>query len=154
MATVIFYEKPGCKNNTKQKTLLTAAGHEVVAYSLLTEAWTVERLRSFFGDRPLVEWFNRAAPRVKSGEVIPENIDDAQTALVMMLKDPLLIRRPLIQVGDRREVGFDIEKIDAWIGLKAADESQKEISESLMKEDLQGCSHKHEDNHEHGKCKH
>jgi nitrogenase-associated protein len=154
MATVIFYEKPGCKNNTKQKTLLTAAGHEVVAYSLLTEAWTVERLRSFFGDRPLVEWFNRAAPRVKSGEVIPENIDDAQTALVMMLKDPLLIRRPLIQVGDRREVGFDVEKIDAWIGLKAEDESQREISESLMKEDLQGCSHKHEGNHEQGKCKH
>ncbi|MBW4666437.1 MAG: nitrogenase-associated protein [Cyanomargarita calcarea GSE-NOS-MK-12-04C] len=154
MATVIFYEKPGCKNNTKQKTLLTAAGHEVVAYNLLTEAWTVERLRSFFGDRPLVEWFNRAAPRVKSGEVIPENIDDAQTALMMMLKDPLLIRRPLIQVGDRREVGFDVEKIDAWIGLKAEDESQREISESLMKEDLQGCSHKHEHNHKQGKCKH
>jgi nitrogenase-associated protein len=154
MATVIFYEKPGCKNNTKQKTLLAAAGHEVVAYSLLTEAWTVERLRSFFGDRPLVEWFNRAAPRIKSGEVIPENIDDAQTALVMMLKDPLLIRRPLIQVGNRREVGFDVEKIDAWIGLKAGDESQREISESLMNEDLQTCSHKHEGNHEQGKCKH
>jgi len=67
---------------------------------------------------------------------------------------PDIIRRPLIQVGDRREVGFDVEKIDAWIGLKATDEPQREISESLMNEDLQTCSHKHEHNHEQGKCKH
>ncbi|MFN7413453.1 MAG: nitrogenase-associated protein, partial [Dolichospermum sp.] len=40
MARVIFYEKPGCKGGTKQKVLLTAAGHEVVAYNLLTEPWT------------------------------------------------------------------------------------------------------------------
>lgn len=154
MARVIFYEKPGCKGGTKQKVLLTAAGHEVVAYSLLTEPWTAERLRSFFGDRPVAEWFNKAAPRVKSGEVIPENID-ADTALVMMLRDPLLIRRPLIEVGNKRETGFDVEKIDAWIGLKPVDDSFKEMSEKLMQEDLQGCSHSH--NHEHhkqGKCKH
>ncbi|NET71768.1 MAG: nitrogenase-associated protein, partial [Sphaerospermopsis sp. SIO1G2] len=86
MARVIFYEKPGCKNNTRQKVLLTAAGHEVIAYSLLTEPWTVERLESFFGDRPVVEWFNKAAPSIKSGQVNPESID-AQTALFMMLRD-------------------------------------------------------------------
>ena len=74
MTRVIFYEKPGCKNNTRQKVLLTAAGHEVVAYSLLTEPWTAEKLRSFFGNRPVIEWFNKAAPRIKSGEVNPENI--------------------------------------------------------------------------------
>ncbi|QSJ19306.1 nitrogenase-associated protein [Nostoc sp. UHCC 0702] len=156
MARVIFYEKPGCKNGTRQKVLLTAAGHEVVAYSLLTEPWTVERLRSFFGDRPVAEWFNRSAPKVKSGEVVPENID-AETALLLMLKEPLLIRRPLIEVGDRREVGFDVEKLDAWIGLKPVDESFQEMSENLMSQDLQGCAHGHH-NHEHhqkqGGCKH
>ena len=30
---------------------------------------------------------------------------------------PLLIRRPLIQVGDICRVGFERDKIDAWIGL-------------------------------------
>lgn len=152
MARVIFYEKPGCKNGTRQKVLLTAAGHEVVAYSLLTEPWTVERLRSFFGDRPVAEWFNRSAPKVKSGEVVPENID-AETALLLMLKEPLLIRRPLIEVGDRREVGFDVEKLDAWIGLKPVDESFKEMSENLMSQDLQGCAHgngHHHHNHQGG----
>ncbi|NMG10874.1 ArsC/Spx/MgsR family protein [Brasilonema sp. UFV-L1] len=153
MARVIFYEKPGCKGGTKQKTLLTAAGHEVVAYNLLTEPWSAERLRSFFGDRPVVEWFNRAAPRVQSGEIIPEQID-GETALMLMLKDPLLIRRPLIEVGDRREVGFEVEKIDAWIGLKPKDATLKEISEKLMNQDLQTCSHKHEHKHQGGSCQH
>ncbi|MCC5635661.1 nitrogenase-associated protein [Nostoc sp. CHAB 5844] len=159
MARVIFYEKQGCKNGTRQKVLLTAAGHEVIAYNLLTEPWTIQRLRSFFGDRPVAEWFNRAAPRVKSGEIVPENID-AETALTLMLRDPLLIRRPLIQVGDRREVGFEVEKLDAWIGLKPVDESFKEMSEDLMSKDLQGCAHgghhhhDHEHGHSHGNCKH
>ncbi|MGM3304854.1 ArsC/Spx/MgsR family protein [Anabaena sp. WFMT] len=154
MARVIFYEKPGCKGGTKQKVLLTAAGHEVVTYSLLTEPWTADRLRSFFGDRSVSEWFNKSAPKVKSGEVIPESID-ADTALVMMLRDPLLIRRPLIEVGNRREVGFDVEKIDAWIGLKPVDDSLKEMSEKLMQQNLQGCSHGHDHEHHHGKgnCK-
>jgi nitrogenase-associated protein len=154
MARVIFYEKPGCKNNTRQKVLLTAAGHEVISFSLLTEPWTVERLKSFFGSRPISEWFNKAAPRIKSGEVDPEKIDE-QTALMMMLKDPLLIRRPLIEVGSRREVGFDVEKIDAWIGLKAVDDSFKDMSEKLMQQDLQGCAHgNHHHHNEQGKCNH
>ncbi len=153
MARVIFYEKPGCKGGTKQKVVLTAAGHEVIPYSLLTEPWTAERLRSFFGNRPVTEWFNRSAPQIKSGTVVPENLD-AETALVMMLRDPLLIRRPLIQVGDRCEVGFDVEKLDAWIGLKPVDESLKAVSENLMSQNLQGCAHgNHEHHHGEGKCK-
>ncbi|MEH2323339.1 MAG: ArsC/Spx/MgsR family protein [Nostoc sp.] len=164
MARVIFYSKPGCKGGTKQKVLLTAAGHEVIPCNLLTEAWTVERLRSFFGDRPVAEWFNLSAPKLKSGEVVPEKVDE-QTALALMLKEPLLIRRPLLEVGDRREVGFDVQKIDAWIGLQAVDESLQQISDNLMHEDLQNCSHGSDHGHHHhnqqgeqhqkqGKCSH
>ena len=116
MVRVIFYERPGCINNAKQKTLLQGTGHEVIACNLLTTPWTVASLRPFFGSRPVVEWFNKTAPLVKSGEVVPENLDEA-TALKLMIQHPLLIRRPLIQVGDRFEVGFDRATIEAWIGL-------------------------------------
>jgi nitrogenase-associated protein len=116
MATITFYEKPGCGNNTKQKALLSAAGHEVVARNLLTEPWTAGRLLKFFGRRPVAEWFNRAAPRVKSGEVIPEQMA-AHAALALMLQDPLLIRRPLIEAEGRREIGFDQQMIHDWLGL-------------------------------------
>ena len=116
MTTITFYEKPGCGNNTKQKALLAAAGHEVIARNLLTEPWTEERLLDFFGERPVAEWFNRAAPKVKSGEVIPELLDERE-ALQLMLDDPLLIRRPLIEADGRKEIGFNQEAIHTWLGL-------------------------------------
>lgn len=116
MTTILFYEKPGCANNTKQKRLLLEAGHELLVRNLLDTRWTSEELRAFFGERPVSEWFNRAAPRVKSGEVVPEALTGPE-ALALMLEDPLLIRRPLLQVGERREVGFDPQRIHDWIGL-------------------------------------
>jgi len=116
MATVIFYEKPGCGNNTKQKVWLAASGHTVLAKNLLTERWTVERLRPFFGTLPVAQWFNPAAPHVKSGEVDPSALDE-QTALGLLLAEPLLIRRPLMEVDGALRVGFDAEAVNAWIGL-------------------------------------
>ena len=138
MATVIFYEKPGCINNTKQKALLRAAGHEVDDRNLLTEAWTSDRLRRFFGDRPVATWFNPTAPAVKSGRVRPDLLG-AETALALMLRDPLLIRRPLVQVGDRCEVGFDISTIERWLGLEAASPEQQSDRDILIRQDLQTC---------------
>jgi len=116
MAKVIFYEKPGCGGNARQKALLQRSGHELEVRNLLSAPWTAELLRSFFGSRPVAEWFNTSSPRVKSGEVVPAGLE-AEAALVLMLADPLLIRRPLIEVNGRRETGFDAALIDAWIGL-------------------------------------
>ncbi len=125
MTTVIFYEKPGCANNTRQKVLLAAAGHTVLARNLLTEPWTAQRLLAFFGERPVAAWFNRASPKVKSGEIVPEELD-AVTALAMMRADPLLIRRPLLEADGRFEVGFDPEVIKAWLGLSQPDAGNPE----------------------------
>ncbi|WP_017716702.1 ArsC/Spx/MgsR family protein [Kamptonema formosum] len=119
MTDIIFYEKPGCINNAKQKALLLAASHQLQVRNLLQEPWTAETLRPFFGSKPVAEWFNPSAPRIKSGEIIPDRLDEA-AALALMVADPLLIRRPLMRAGDIFEVGFDTEKINAWIGLKPA----------------------------------
>lgn len=119
MATVVFYEKPGCGNNTKQKVWLAASGHTVLAKNILTEKWTAQRLRPFFGQLPVAQWFNRAAPRVKSGEIDPAACD-AATAISMMLVEPLLIRRPLMEVEGELRVGFDADAVRAWIGLNDA----------------------------------
>jgi nitrogenase-associated protein len=119
LARVVFYEKPGCGGNSRQKALLRQSGHDLDVRDLLTTPWTGSTLRSFFGARPVAEWFNAASPRVKSGEVRPAELD-AEAALALMLADPLLIRRPLIEVDGRRETGFDPALIDAWIGLAPA----------------------------------
>lgn len=116
MAHVVFYEKPGCGGNNRQKQALSDSGHVVEARSLLSHSWTAEELRGFFGARPVAEWFNRAHPKVKSGEVDPAGFT-AEQALALMLAEPLFIRRPLLLVGDRRETGWDEEMVRTWIGL-------------------------------------
>jgi nitrogenase-associated protein len=117
MTQVIFYEKPGCSNNARQKQLLLAAGHDLDIRNLLTEAWTAEMLRSYFIGKPVAAWFNKAAPKVKSGEIQPEALD-AETALALMLAEPILIRRPLMEAAGRRNAGFDLAEVGAWIGLE------------------------------------
>ncbi len=117
MATVTFYEKPGCANNTRQKKLLEAAGHQVVAKNLLTEMWQPERLRAFFGAFAVRDWFNYSAPSIKYGDIEPENLTE-QEALALMLENPLLIRRPLMQDNDSLMAGFDQQTVDNWIGLQ------------------------------------
>jgi len=72
MTEVLFYEKPGCVNNTRQKAVLRALGHVVIARNLLQEPWTFASLRPYCGARPVSQWFNPSSPRIKSGELHPE----------------------------------------------------------------------------------
>lgn len=106
MAAVLFYEKPGCINNTRQKKILLELGHEVSVRNLLTEPWSTDRLRVFFGQQPVAQWFNSSAPRIKSGEVQIQGLGESE-ALALMVEDPLLIRRPLIETEFGRMAGFD-----------------------------------------------
>lgn len=136
MTTILFYEKPGCANNTRQKVLLAAAGHTVQAKSLLTEKWSAQRLRLFFGDLPVPDWFNLSSPRIRDGEVDYTRITETE-ALVLMLADPLLIRRPLMEVDGDYRVGFDPVEVDRWIGL-----SSKMDPASQIEADLETCTRK------------
>lgn len=117
MTALVFYEKPGCAGNARQKRLLRAAGVELEVRDLLAEPWTAPRLRAFFGDLPVAQWFNRSAPRVKSGDVDPDRIG-AEGALALMLAEPLLIRRPLLEWRDWRAVGFDMAAIGRALALR------------------------------------
>ncbi len=123
MATITFYQKPGCKTNVRQRQMLEAAGHVVVAKSLLTEPWTAERLREFFGSMPVASWFNAAAPRIKSGEIDPARFD-AESALDALVRDPLLIRRPLVEADGERCAGFDRAPITSLLGAAAGPDAE------------------------------
>lgn len=119
MALIHFYEKIGCGNNTKQKDLLIEAGHWLVEHDLLQHDWRSEpeKLRSFFGDKPVIDWFNRAAPDIKNGELNPAEID-AEQAIELMLEQPLLIRRPLMEIDGRRMSGFDNDEVASFLSLE------------------------------------
>jgi nitrogenase-associated protein len=116
MAKITFWEKPGCQGNTRQKEILLISGHELDVRDLLTEPWTKESLALFFGDRPVVEWFNPAHPKVKAGEVTPGKYG-REEALRMMVAEQLFIVQPLMQVRGQRLAGFDVAQMHNWIGL-------------------------------------
>lgn len=121
MTHITFFEKPGCGGNARQRAALLAAGHTLDVRSLLAEPWTAESLLAYLAPLPVAQWFNRAAPRVKNGDVQPDRLGPDH-ALMLLLGEPLLIRRPLMcnTADGSRHVGFDTAAVDAWVGLAPA----------------------------------
>jgi nitrogenase-associated protein len=116
MVQVVFYAKPGCRGNARQVRVLKSSGHEVLVRDLFAEPWSAAELRSYFGDRPVADWFNRSAVRVKNGEIVPERLSDRE-AMALLLADHGLIRRPLMQAAGERHAGWEPDLIARWIGL-------------------------------------
>lgn len=118
MALINFYEKPGCLNNVRQKQLLARAGHMLIVHDLLSQSWAdePEKLLSFFRNKPVSDWFNPSAPKIKQGLLNPNSITELE-AISAMVDDPILIRRPLLESDGIRIAGFDPVLVDAWIGL-------------------------------------
>lgn len=133
MTHITFYEKPGCGGNAKQKALLVSAGHTLEVRNLLQWRWTPKTLFAFLEPLPVPEWFNRAAPDIKSGGIVPESLS-AGSALALLLAHPLLIRRPLMQAGETRMVGFEAQRVHAWVGLGL------EAANAHAPQSLEGCA--------------
>ena len=118
MSVILFYEKPGCQTNSRQKKILSDSGHTLVVRDLLSEPWSFETLFPFLENLPVSQWFNRASPRVKSGEISPEMLDEKKS-MEYLLSDHLLIRRPLIECMGKKMAGFEIDEIFRLTGLSA-----------------------------------
>ena len=103
---VIFYEKPGCATNAKQKKSLRDAGCMVIERNLLDHGMNAEELYAFFEGKPVSEWFNPNAPKMKRGEIDISKLNE-RSALQMLMMEPILIKRPLIVMNNRKMSGFD-----------------------------------------------
>jgi nitrogenase-associated protein len=114
MTKIIFYEKPGCAVNRKQKDVLVASGYAVETRDLTAENWTPAGLRAFFANKPVTEWFDPRAPKILSGEINPA-ATNPQSALVMMSVDPSLIRSPLLKFDGRCASGLDAEELQHFL---------------------------------------
>lgn len=115
MTSVTFFEKTGCINNTKQKQQLKEAGYEVVSYDLRSLSWSADQLEPFFQGLEVSDWFNKSAPAIKSGELDVSCLTSSE-ALDLMCQDPILIRRPLLEVGGLLGCGFS-EDVLRRLGL-------------------------------------
>lgn len=115
VSTIDFWEKPGCTGNARQRAMLTAAGHALRVHDVLHHGLSRSELRSFFGARPVHQWFNMSAPVIKRGDLNP-GAQTEEEALSLMEENPLLIRRPLLQIGTWRAAGFEIDQIELVLG--------------------------------------
>lgn len=131
---IVFWEKPGCMGNARQKALLATGGHEIEARSLPGHAWTREELAPFLEGLAVPDWFNRGARRVKEGEVDPDAVD-AETAYTILLADPILVKRPLLEIAGEKKLGFDL----AWIESKLGPLPSTEQVNRARGEDLTAC---------------
>ena len=107
---VVFYEKPFCAANAKQKQILRQSGCTLIERNLLEHGLDGDTLRSFMGDKKVADWFTPAAPAIKNGEIFPNDLDEGE-AMELLLGNPILIRRPLMVIGSEKLCGFDAEKV-------------------------------------------
>ena len=114
MKLVVFYEKPFCAANAKQKAILRKSGCTLIERNLLEHGLDADALRSFMGNKDVPEWFNPAAPAIKNGLISPEALDES-AALELLMGDPILIRRPLMIIGIERMCGFDSDKVSEML---------------------------------------
>lgn len=107
---VVFYEKPFCAANAKQKQILRASGCTIIERNLLEHDLDKEALRTFMGETKVTDWFNPAAPAIKNGEISPDMLNE-DAAMELLMSNPILIRRPLMVIGSEKLCGFDEKKV-------------------------------------------
>ena len=115
MAQMVFWEKPGCINGGKQKKILTDAGNVLDCNNILEKQWTRDELMRFVSGKSASECMNFTAPAVKKGEIDPASLSLDQ-AIDLMIEDPILIKRPLIEVDGTYIQGFTDIRLKDYLG--------------------------------------
>lgn len=119
MSEIVFYEKPGCLGNARQKALLSRLGHRLEVRDLLRTPWSAGALASYLEGLPVHAWLNPSAPAVRDGDIDIDALDP-DTALALLVARPLLIRRPLIDSPHGRCAGFLPGPVLAALGVPDA----------------------------------
>ena len=119
--------------------MLELSGNQITALNLLEHPWTKEELEAYLGEKPVAECFNPAAPAIKSGEINPLDYTKEE-AIVLMINDPLLIKRPLMQIGERRIQGFDTTVLRDLIDLTGVSGAETVVKTFRMT-DMNSCPH-------------
>ena len=111
-----FYEKTGCSGNAKQKELLKNHNISFSVKSLLDTKWTNDTLSQFFEGLDVNEIFNPFAPQIRDKEIDIIKLSKEE-AINLMIRNPILIKRPLLDINGTKICGFDIEKINKLLNV-------------------------------------
>ena len=87
-------------------------GIELYERDFFADRLSEEELRGLIGTRPVSEVFSWKSPSFKKLGLSRDELDDDRL-VALMLEEPRLIRRPLIQVGTDLIVGADKAALEA-----------------------------------------
>lgn len=124
----LFFEKSGCGGNARQKELLKKHNITFEVRDLLNTKWSYEDLVGYFDGLEIVDMFNSFAPQVRDREIDITKLSKDE-AINLMIKNPILIKRPLMQINGTKICGFDIDKINQL--LKSNIQTDKKINNCL-----------------------
>ena len=116
---IVFYEKPGCTGNARQKRLLKQCGYELDVRDMLSTLWSIEKLQSFFYALEKEDIVNKFSPDIKNNLL---NIDEMtkDDLILKMIEKPLLIKRPLMIFGDYKLCGFNTKRLSKLLNVDIA----------------------------------
>ena len=90
-------------------------GVELEERDFFADPLSDQELRDIIGNRPASQIFSWNSPSFKKLGVTRESLDDDRL-IHLMLDEPRLIRRPLVQVGGEVFVGTDEEAMKRALG--------------------------------------
>lgn len=86
-------------------------GVEIEERNFFQNLFSEDELRQFLQGEKLSEVFSWNSPSFKALGLSADSLDD-EALLQLMLKEPRLIRRPLVKVGDRLVIGGSQQALD------------------------------------------
>jgi nitrogenase-associated protein len=107
----IFFEKSGCGGNARQKELLKKHNITFEVKDLLNTKWSYDDLVGYFEGLEIVDMFNSFAPQIRDKQIDISKLSFYE-AINLMIRNPILIKRPLLDINGVKICGFDIEKIN------------------------------------------
>jgi Spx/MgsR family transcriptional regulator len=106
-----LYWRKQCSTCRNARAFLAERGADIEERDFFKQPLSEEELRSLIGDRPVDDVFSWKSPSAKAlglkqGEEPPEKL------IALMLKEPRLIRRPLVVINEDVVIGFDKKRLE------------------------------------------
>jgi arsenate reductase len=104
--TVQFLHKPTCATCRKARHFLEKRGYHLNFRDLTKNKLTAAELEKLIGKHDHEEFLNPRSEIYRENEM-KENPPSRRAAISMMVKNPDLIRRPVVVAGGRVVIGYD-----------------------------------------------
>ncbi len=108
---ITLYGIPNCDTVKKARAWLDARGVAFDFHDYKRAGVDEERLRGWASELGWERLLNRAGTTFRQLPDAEKQDLDEDKAIALMLAQPSMIKRPVVDLGDRRLVGF---KVDEW----------------------------------------